>query len=237
MVDPAVGQRPAHRLGRQVDGVLVRVLAELGHVDPQDPQLFRCRCHCAQPPSGSKPKPTASVPLSSVPMTSVARRTFMPSDHVLGVRCHVDQVRPHAGALAVDHRGDEGNRDPRRGEGHDGEGPDLARVGDAHLLEVGPLAGGAGVAAVEEAGAARGALVGHQVGVVPQHQVVDQRDLLRHRAPKSGRIRALRLAGAGEKAPLIGRWSPGRPTVIVGPCATHISAGPASPSAASAWAP
>ena len=57
---------------------------------------------------------------------------------------------------------------------------------DVDLLEFGGLAGGAGVAAVEEAGAARRALVGHQMRVVTQLQVVDQRDLLRHHAPKLG---------------------------------------------------
>ena len=36
---PAVGQRAEGRLGGQVDGVQVRVLAELGHVDAEDPHL------------------------------------------------------------------------------------------------------------------------------------------------------------------------------------------------------
>ena len=37
-------------------------------------------------------------------------------------------------------RGHEGDRDPGRGEGHDGEGPHLARGRDVDLLELGPAA-------------------------------------------------------------------------------------------------
>ena len=59
-------------------------------------------------------------------------------------------------------------------------------VGTSTFLNSVPSQRGAGVAPVEEAGAAGGALVGHQMRVVPQHQVVDQRDLLRHRAPRFG---------------------------------------------------
>ena len=75
-LDAAVGQGAEHGLGGQVDQVQVRVLAELRHVDAQDPQVVGC--HAAQPPRGSNPNPIASVPLSSVPMTCVASCTFMP---------------------------------------------------------------------------------------------------------------------------------------------------------------
>ena len=145
--------------------------------------LLRCRCHRAQPPRGSKPKPMASVPSSSVPMTSVASRTFMPSVTCSGSARHVDEVGPHAGALAVDDGGHERHRDPGGGEGHDREGPHLARRGDVRLRELRSVARRTGVAAVEVARPARGALVGHQVRVVTEDQVVDQRDLLRHHAP------------------------------------------------------
>ena len=38
----AVGERAHRRLGREVDGVLVGVLAELRHVDPEDPDVVTC---------------------------------------------------------------------------------------------------------------------------------------------------------------------------------------------------
>ena len=62
MVDPAVGQGAEHGLRGQVDHVLVGVLAELGHVDPEDPDVIGVPC-LLTPPTGSKPKPMASVPL------------------------------------------------------------------------------------------------------------------------------------------------------------------------------
>ncbi len=72
---PAVGQRAEYGLGGQVDQVLVGMLAELGHVDPENPNVVGCHGH---PPRGSYPNPIASVPSPSVPMTSVARRTGIP---------------------------------------------------------------------------------------------------------------------------------------------------------------
>ena len=42
MRHPGVRQSAHGRLGGQVDGVLVRVLSELRHVDPEDPGVF---CH------------------------------------------------------------------------------------------------------------------------------------------------------------------------------------------------
>ena len=40
--DPTVGQGGEDRLGGEVDDVLVRILAELGHVDPEDPDVVTC---------------------------------------------------------------------------------------------------------------------------------------------------------------------------------------------------
>jgi hypothetical protein len=40
--DPTVGQRRQGRLGGQVDHVGLGVLAELGHVDPEDPDVVGC---------------------------------------------------------------------------------------------------------------------------------------------------------------------------------------------------
>src|SRR5690606_5309078 len=64
----AVGEGGQRRLSGKVDGVLVRVLAELGHVDPEDPDVV---AHVLSPQfsMGSNPKPIASVPSSSVPTT------------------------------------------------------------------------------------------------------------------------------------------------------------------------
>src|SRR6185295_15354606 len=67
----AVGQRTHGRLGGQVDGVAVEVLAELGHVDPEDPDVVS---HQATS-TGSNPKPTASVPAASAPTGTVVKRT------------------------------------------------------------------------------------------------------------------------------------------------------------------
>ena len=60
---PAVRQRAGDGLGGQVDQVQVGMLAELRHVDAEDPALRGLRCHVAHPPRGSKPNPIASVPL------------------------------------------------------------------------------------------------------------------------------------------------------------------------------
>src|SRR5690606_24148021 len=70
-----VGQRTQGGLGGEVHRVLVGVLAELGHPDAEDPHVV-CHQLCS---SGSKPKPTASVPALSVPIGNVTRRTFVPS--------------------------------------------------------------------------------------------------------------------------------------------------------------
>src|SRR5437879_5390655 len=100
--------------------------------------------------------------------------------HVVGVGRRVDDVAAHAGAAAVDHAGDERDRDTRRRERHDRVRLELTLGGDGDLLEVGATARCARVAAIEEAGAAGGALVGHEVRVRPEHQVVNQRDLFGH---------------------------------------------------------
>ena len=58
-------------------------------------------------------------------------------------------------------------------------------LADSHggVFELGGEAGGAGVAAIEEPRPARRALLGHQVRVVAQHQVVDDRNSCGHRPP------------------------------------------------------
>src|SRR5262249_4730309 len=60
----AIAQRTPGRLGGEVDGVLVRVLPELRHVDAEDPDVFAHGCLLQ---AGSKPNPPASVPAVSTP--------------------------------------------------------------------------------------------------------------------------------------------------------------------------
>ena len=65
IVTPPSASAAMRGLGGEVDGVLVGVLAELGHRDAEDPDVVAG--HRLMPPDGSKPKPMASVPSSSVP--------------------------------------------------------------------------------------------------------------------------------------------------------------------------
>jgi hypothetical protein len=103
---------------------------------------------------------------------------------VLGVGVDVDDVGPHAGATAVDHAGHERHRDAGRRERHDGVGAQHAVGWDVDRAELGAAAARAGVATVEEVGAAVRALVGDEVGrAVVEHEVVDDRDLGRHGRP------------------------------------------------------
>ena len=66
--------------------------------------------------------------------------------------------------------------------------------------EVGRRARRAGVAAIEEAGAASHALMGHEVGVVAQYQVVDERDLFGHGSHFPLRCRRTRYLRPGSRA-------------------------------------
>src|SRR6476620_9364870 len=92
-------------------------------------------------------------------------------------RLGADDVAAHARPVAVDDRRDERHGDARRRERHDRERPDLARGGDVGGAELGAEAARTGVAPVEEPGTAARALVGHEVGLGLEHEVVDQRDL------------------------------------------------------------
>src|SRR5581483_7793140 len=103
-----------------------------------------------------------------------------PELHVLGVGRDVHEVAAHARPVAVDDRGHERDRDARGRERHDRERAHLPRVRDADLAELRAAAARAGVAPVEEPRTAVGALVRDEVRVVPEHQVVDERDLRRH---------------------------------------------------------
>ncbi len=129
---------------------------------------------------GSKPNPIASVPLAVGADDLGGQPDLHAQRHVLGIGRDVDQVGPHAGASAVDQGGHVGDRNPGAAK--------LTMVKARTSPSVGMSTGrtrsgrsGTGVAPVEEPGAAGGALVGHQVGLVAEHQVVDQRDLLGHR--------------------------------------------------------
>src|SRR3954452_15616398 len=116
--------------------------------------------------------------------------------HVLGIRIGVDHVAAHRGAVAVDDPGHERHGHTGGGEGHDGERLQLALVGDRGVLELGGEARGTGVAAVEELRPAARALLGHQVRVVAQHQVVDDGNSAGHPAPLwIGSLRQCLVAG------------------------------------------
>src|SRR5271165_3081025 len=141
-----------------------------------------------------------------------------PERDVLGIGFDIDQVRPHTGALAVDQGGDVGNRHPRRGERHDGEGLHLTGGRDVDLLELGLAAAGTAVPAVEEACAATRAFVRLQMGLGVEHQVVDERDLLGHRHHSPiGPLQCCGATVAGatctcysratRSSPILGEWS------------------------------
>ena len=98
--------------------------------------------------------------------------------HVIGRRFDVHDVRPDAGTATVDDGGDEGYVDSGSREGHDGKGANLALSRERDGLEFGSRAARAGVATIEEASAARRALVRDQVRFVAEDEVVDERDLI-----------------------------------------------------------
>ena len=92
---------------------------------------------------------------------------------MLGIRVDVDQISSHTRPLTINQRRDVGDAYAGGGEGNNGESPDLAVGADVGLLELGLTAVGARVAAIEEAGAAGGAFVGHEVRGIVQDQIVD----------------------------------------------------------------
>ena len=156
IVAPRVGERGLRGFRRQVDGVLVGVLPELRHVDPEDPDVVTHRCApVVQAEIGSKPNPIASTPLSSSPSEYVARLDLHPELHVLRIGVDVQQVPAHRGAVAVDDRGDEGRRDARCRVRDDRERPHFALAGDVGITELGAEARRAPVATIEVPRAAR----------------------------------------------------------------------------------
>src|SRR6185437_7377992 len=67
-----------------------------------------------------------------------------PERDVLGIGRRVDDVAPHAGAVAVDDGGHEGDVDALGGEAHDREGADRTGRRDVDLAELRTTARGAG---------------------------------------------------------------------------------------------
>jgi len=63
---------------------------------------------------------------------------------------------------------------------HDGEGSDLAGASQSTLLELAFPAGCTSIAPIEEQSPALGALVGNQVWLVIENQIVHHRDLVSH---------------------------------------------------------
>jgi hypothetical protein len=111
--------------------------------------------------------------------------------HVIGVRFDVDDVGSYTGSIAIDDRRNEWDIDTRGREGHDGVGTDFALGCDSDLVELGSRALAAGIASVEEARTASGALIGFEVGVVAEYQVIDEGDLFGHDFSYSRPVHAL----------------------------------------------
>src|SRR3954470_6485695 len=103
-----------------------------------------------------------------------------PERHVVGVGIGVDDVAAHARAVAVDNGRHERNGDAWRGERHDCERAHLAIGADRCSLELRAPARRARIAPVEEPRSALDALVGFEMRVVAQHQVVHQRNRCTH---------------------------------------------------------
>ncbi len=94
---------------------------------------------------------------------------------------HVHQVGAHAGAAAVDHRCNKRNRNTGCSERDDGEGANLTVGVDVNPTELRCRTAGARVASIEKACSAADTLVGHEVRVVAQHEVVHMRNSRRRR--------------------------------------------------------
>src|SRR5579862_4534020 len=98
---------------------------------------------------------------------------------LLGLRARLDQVGlHHAATVELDDAGDVGDRDRRSGPIDDREGPERPGLGQVLLGELPLPAPRAGVAAVEEEGAAGGAGVGDEVRIGVEDEIVDDRDAL-----------------------------------------------------------
>ena len=131
--------------------------------------------------AGSKPKPMASTPWSSAPSEYVASRTGMPVETWSGSGSTLIRF-PRTGVPSQSMTAD------TNGVGMPGAAwATIVKVvtvpsgDDLDLVELGAEASRAGVAAVEVAGAAAGAFLGHEVGLIAQHQVVHEGDLFAHR--------------------------------------------------------
>ena len=164
MVTPASASAPERGLGRKVHNVLVGVLAELRHVDARGSRVFS-DADAIVLDLTSRFEAEANCLGAFLVRTDqyVASLTFMPVLHVFGVGGQLitfpRTLVPSQSMTA----GHEGHRNAGRGEGHDGERRSSPSVGDVCRRELRASARGAGVAAVEEPGAAGGAFVGHQV--------------------------------------------------------------------------
>ena len=184
--DTAVGQGAQSGFGGQVDGVLVRVLPELGHVDPEDPDVFSCHARAPLTCSsvGLEPEPDG-LGACLVGTQRIGRQPHLHAQSARG--------RGRAGTLITLARTlvpSQSITPATKGTGMPGAANDtivkvlsVPLVGDVDGREALVAAGGAGVAAVEEPGPARLALVGHQMRITAQDQIVHERNLLCHADP------------------------------------------------------
>ena len=185
IVDPAVGQRARDRLGGQVDQVGSGCLPNLVMWIPRT-QTSSCHAIALNLPGVRNRTRSLRCRSSSVPITSVASRTFMPRVTCSGSGSTLIRLARTLVPSQSTDGGHVGHRDPGAAKATMVKARTSPLVGDVGLGEVGWPAVGAGIAPAEEAGSARGALVGHQMRGLPQLQVVDQRNLLCHHPPNFG---------------------------------------------------
>src|SRR6478609_3040795 len=106
-----------------------------------------------------------------------------PERHVLRIGLHVDHVASHTGTATIHQCGHERHRHPGRGKRHDRERSQLALGRHIDLFEVCGTTSGARIAPIEEPCSTRRTLMGDEMRLIPQYQVVHQRNLTRHDTP------------------------------------------------------
>ena len=134
----AVGERGHGRLGGEVDGVLVGVLAELGHVDPEDPDVVAG--HRVPAPSVRPARSRSRWPRCRRRRCRWGRsasRTFMPSVTCSGSGSTLMMLPRTLVPSQSTTPATNGTGTPGAAKAHDGERPHLALGGDRDLRELG----------------------------------------------------------------------------------------------------
>ena len=121
IVTPPSASAAMRGLGGEVDGVLVGVLAELGHVDPEDPDVVSscrsssvCRLRFRSCRLEAEADGLGAVVVGA---ERVRRQADLHAERTCsGSGSTLIDVAAHARAVAVDDRRHERHRDARRGE-------------------------------------------------------------------------------------------------------------------------